>query len=223
MASVTRGLRGGKRRPNHRAEITEGGKGILGQDRRAQGKAARAALDSSWTGCGSASARLDRGALRRGAWRAGGGGLDVLCVPTSEATRPQAERLGIPLTTLDETPQLDLTVDGADEIDDQLRMIKGGGGALLREKIVATASDRMVVIADESKMVADARHLPAAGRGGASNTTSRAGHRIASAPPRPAAGRCRARRPACSHRRSPPCGPTPSPRSSRAAVRRRRP
>ena len=81
-------------------------------------------------------------------------GLNVVCVPTSEATRVQAERLGIPLTTLDETPQLDLTIDGADEIDDQLRMIKGGGGALLREKIVATASDRMVVVADETKLVA---------------------------------------------------------------------
>jgi ribose 5-phosphate isomerase A len=80
-------------------------------------------------------------------------GLHVVCVPTSEATRAQAERLGIPLTTLDETPQLDLTVDGADEIDHKLRLMKGGGGALLREKIVATASDRMVVIADESKVV----------------------------------------------------------------------
>ncbi len=57
--------------------------------------------------------------------------------PTSEATRAQAERLGIPLTTLDETPELDLTVDGADEIDGALRLIKGGGGAHLREKIVA--------------------------------------------------------------------------------------
>jgi ribose 5-phosphate isomerase A len=80
-------------------------------------------------------------------------GLQVLCVPTSEATRAQAMRLGIPLTTLDETPQLHLTIDGADEIDDQLRLIKGGGGALLREKIVATASDKMVVIADASKFV----------------------------------------------------------------------
>jgi ribose 5-phosphate isomerase A len=80
-------------------------------------------------------------------------GLRVLCVPTSEATRAQAEALGIPLTTLDETPHLHLTVDGADEIDGELRLIKGGGGALLREKIVATASDQMVVIADESKMV----------------------------------------------------------------------
>lgn len=80
-------------------------------------------------------------------------GLDVLCVPTSEKTKIHAERLGIPLTTLEEVPFLDLTIDGADEIDKNLRLIKGGGGALLREKIVATASDRMIVIADESKLV----------------------------------------------------------------------
>jgi ribose 5-phosphate isomerase A len=80
-------------------------------------------------------------------------GLDVICVPTSEATMAQAQRLGIRLTTLDDEPFLDLTVDGADEIDDRLRLIKGGGGALLREKIVATASDRMIVIADISKKV----------------------------------------------------------------------
>src|SRR5262245_11704007 len=61
-------------------------------------------------------------------------GLDVRCVPTSEATRAQAERLGISLITLDQEPFLDLTVDGADEIDDDLRLIKGGGGALLIEK-----------------------------------------------------------------------------------------
>ena len=80
-------------------------------------------------------------------------GLDVVAVPTSEATREQAEQCGIPLTTLDETPQLDLTIDGADEIAPDLTLIKGGGGALLREKIVAAASARMVVIADESKWV----------------------------------------------------------------------
>jgi ribose 5-phosphate isomerase A len=80
-------------------------------------------------------------------------GLDLICVPTSEATHAQAKSLGIPLTTLDETPALDLTVDGADEIDPQLVLIKGGGGALLREKIVANASARMIVISDPSKLV----------------------------------------------------------------------
>ena len=80
-------------------------------------------------------------------------GLAIVGVPTSEATRRDAERLKIPLTTLDETPELDLTVDGADEIAPDLCLIKGGGGALLREKIVAAASARMVVIADESKWV----------------------------------------------------------------------
>ncbi|HJZ44552.1 MAG TPA: ribose-5-phosphate isomerase RpiA [Hyphomicrobiaceae bacterium] len=87
-------------------------------------------------------------------------GLRLTCVPTSEATRAQAERLGIALTTLDETRQLDLTVDGADELDDELRLIKGGGGALLREKIVAMASRRMVVIADASKRVATLGKFP---------------------------------------------------------------
>jgi ribose 5-phosphate isomerase A len=81
-------------------------------------------------------------------------GLDVICVPTSERTRLQAEGWGLKLSTLDETPELDLTVDGADEFDPQLRLIKGGGGALLREKIVAAASRRMVVITDASKEVA---------------------------------------------------------------------
>jgi len=80
-------------------------------------------------------------------------GLDVVAVPTSEATRNDAMRAGIPLATLDEMPQLDLTVDGADEIAPDLSLIKGGGGALLREKIVASASARMVVIADHTKWV----------------------------------------------------------------------
>jgi len=80
-------------------------------------------------------------------------GLNVIGVPTSEATRADAARYGIPLTTLDEIDQLDLTIDGADEIDPALNLIKGGGGALLREKIVAAASDRMIVIADDSKWV----------------------------------------------------------------------
>ncbi|WJR75782.1 ribose-5-phosphate isomerase RpiA [Bradyrhizobium sp. NP1] len=80
-------------------------------------------------------------------------GLDVVGVPTSEATRADALRCGISLTSLDEIDRLDLTVDGADEIDPKLNLIKGGGGALLREKIVAAASDRMIVIADDTKWV----------------------------------------------------------------------
>jgi ribose 5-phosphate isomerase A len=80
-------------------------------------------------------------------------GFACLCVPTSEETAAQARSLRIPLTDLDETPHLDLTVDGADEIGPRLTLIKGAGGALLREKIVAAASSRMVVIADASKRV----------------------------------------------------------------------
>jgi ribose 5-phosphate isomerase A len=80
-------------------------------------------------------------------------GLKVVGVPTSEATRIQATECGIRLTTLDDVDRLDLTIDGADEIDPALNAIKGGGGALLREKIVAAASDRMIVIADETKWV----------------------------------------------------------------------
>jgi len=80
-------------------------------------------------------------------------GMKVIGVPTSEATRAQAAQCGIALTTLDEVDRLDITIDGADEVDPALELIKGGGGALLREKIVAAASDRMIVIADETKWV----------------------------------------------------------------------
>lgn len=80
-------------------------------------------------------------------------GLKVTGVPTSERTAALCGELGVPLATLEETPRLDLTIDGADEIDGGLDLIKGGGGALLREKIVAAASARMVVIADSSKLV----------------------------------------------------------------------
>lgn len=80
-------------------------------------------------------------------------GLSVICVPTSEATRQLAEARGITLSTLEELPELDITFDGADEIDRDLKMIKGGGGALLREKIVAMASDKVVIMVDETKLV----------------------------------------------------------------------
>ena len=81
-------------------------------------------------------------------------GLTIVgAVPTSEASAHLASSLGIPLTDLDTHPELDLAIDGADEIDGQLRLIKGGGGALLREKIVAAVSRRFIIIADTSKLV----------------------------------------------------------------------
>jgi ribose 5-phosphate isomerase A len=80
-------------------------------------------------------------------------GLRIRGIPTSVRSKELAESLGIPLTTLDECPEIAVTVDGADEVDPQLRLIKGGGGALLREKIVASATKQMVVVADASKRV----------------------------------------------------------------------
>jgi ribose 5-phosphate isomerase A len=80
-------------------------------------------------------------------------GLDVVGVPTSTATRDLALELGIPLVDLNDVPELDVTIDGPDEIDRQGAMIKGGGACLLWEKVVARASDRMVVVADDSKVV----------------------------------------------------------------------
>lgn len=89
-------------------------------------------------------------------------GMSLRCAATSKATAALAQSLGLQVESLDELGWLDLTIDGADELDPQLRLIKGGGGAHLREKIVARASDRMVVIADGSKTVAQlgAFHLP---------------------------------------------------------------
>lgn len=81
------------------------------------------------------------------------GGLKIVGVPTSNRTKELASSLGIPLTTLDQVAQIDVTIDGADEFDPQLALIKGGGGALLHEKIVAFASRRLVIIADSSKQV----------------------------------------------------------------------
>ena len=80
-------------------------------------------------------------------------GLRFVGVPTSDATREQAIRLGIPLTTLDDHPELDLDIDGADEVDPRGEMIKGLGGALLREKIVASAARRLLIVVDEGKNV----------------------------------------------------------------------
>jgi ribose 5-phosphate isomerase A len=80
-------------------------------------------------------------------------GLRVRGIPTSVRSKELAESLGIPLITLDDCQEIDVTVDGADEVDPQLRLIKGGGGAMLREKIVASATKQMVVVADASKQV----------------------------------------------------------------------
>ena len=88
------------------------------------------------------------------------GGMTIIGVPTSERTAQLCEELGVPLSTLEETPELELTIDGADEIDPALNLIKGGGGALLREKIVAAASAGMIVIADDSKLVPTLGRFP---------------------------------------------------------------
>src|SRR5258708_29419578 len=87
-------------------------------------------------------------------------GLKVIGVPTSGATRADAQRCGIPLTTLDDVDRLDLTVDGADEVDPGLNVIKGGGGALVRQKIVAGAAERIVVIPRHFQCVRNLRRLP---------------------------------------------------------------
>ncbi len=99
-------------------------------------------------GTGSTAEAFVRALAKRAA-----AGLDIIGVPTSERTAALCTQLGVRLTTLDDAPHLDLTIDGADEIDPALNLIKGAGGALLREKIVAAASDSMVVIADGSKLV----------------------------------------------------------------------
>ena len=80
-------------------------------------------------------------------------GLNICGVVTSEKTKNLSNKLSIPLTTLEKVNKLDLTIDGADEIDNDLSLIKGGGGALLREKIIAFSSNELLIIADESKLV----------------------------------------------------------------------
>lgn len=100
-------------------------------------------------GSGSTAAWM----VRRLGERVQNEGLDIVGVPTSNRTAELAREVGIRIATLDEVKWLDITIDGADEFDDAFNLIKGGGGAALHEKIVATASDRMVVIADVAKEV----------------------------------------------------------------------
>jgi ribose 5-phosphate isomerase A len=117
-------------------------------------QAADAALDvvSSGTvvglGTGSTAVWMVRGLAAR---LKDGRLVDVRGIPTSTATEAEARRLGIPLTTLEANPVVDVTIDGADEVDGNFNLIKGGGGALLREKIVAQASRRVVIVADDAK------------------------------------------------------------------------
>jgi ribose 5-phosphate isomerase A len=87
-------------------------------------------------------------------------GLKIIGIPTSVQTADLARTLGIPLTTLDEHPEIDITIDGADEVDPRLNLIKGGGGALLREKVVASVTKKMVVVADSGKVVATLGKFP---------------------------------------------------------------
>ncbi len=87
-------------------------------------------------------------------------GLKIVGIPTSVATEEVARKVGVPLTTLDEHPEIDIIIDGADEIDPQLNLIKGGGGALLREKVVASVSKKMVVVADSAKLVPQLGKFP---------------------------------------------------------------
>jgi ribose 5-phosphate isomerase A len=87
-------------------------------------------------------------------------GLKIIGIPTSIQTADLARTLGIPLTTLDEHPEIDITIDGADEVDPKLNLIKGGGGALLREKVVASVTKKMIVVADSGKIVATLGKFP---------------------------------------------------------------
>lgn len=89
-----------------------------------------------------------------------GQGLKILGIPTSQRSKELAEKLGIPLTTLDQHHHIDVTIDGADEADPSLNLIKGGGGALLREKIIASASRFYVIVADSSKRVTRLGRFP---------------------------------------------------------------
>lgn len=125
---------------------------LTGYKRQAAERAVEAIQSGMVVGLGTGSTAVF--AVRRiGELLAAGGLRDIVGIPTAEVTAREAERAGVPLGTLDDHPTIDLTIDGADEIDPQLNLIKGLGGALLREKIVAASSRRFIIIADETKLV----------------------------------------------------------------------
>jgi ribose 5-phosphate isomerase A len=129
------------------------GGGAEALKRKAAERAAEWIRDGMTVGLGTGSTvrhLLDVIAERRAAGEWGG----IVGVPTSVDTERRARALGIPLATLAERPRIDVTIDGADEVDPELRLIKGLGGALLREKIVAAASAELIIVADDSKAVA---------------------------------------------------------------------
>ncbi len=121
-----------------------------------KGQAARRAVELVTSGMklGLGTGSTARLVLEALAARLERGEIDgIVGVPTSTETRDHARQLGIPLATLDDEPRLDLTLDGADEVDPDLELIKGLGGALLWEKIVASATERLVIVVDDSKLV----------------------------------------------------------------------
>lgn len=119
--------------------------------RRAAGAAASHIESGSVIGLGTGSTALHF--IRAVGSLLGSGEIsDILAVPTSRRTEAEAKKAGIPLTSLDEHPEIDLAVDGADQLNEALDAIKGGGGALLREKVVASASETYILIVDEGKL-----------------------------------------------------------------------
>ncbi len=114
-------------------------------------KAASYVRDGMVVGLGTGSTA--EFAIRALATRVEEEGLEIVCVPTSDASARLGESLGLDIQSLEDQPVIDLTIDGADEVDPQMNLVKGLGGALLREKIVAAASTREVIIVDPSKMV----------------------------------------------------------------------
>lgn len=124
---------------------------MLQQKRNAGYRAAEYVEDGMTVGLGTGSTA--KHAVERIGERLKEEELDIWAIPTSKATEELAQKSGIPILSLDEVDYIDLTIDGADEVDDDLNLIKGGGGALLREKMVADYTDNEIIVVDPSKVV----------------------------------------------------------------------